>query len=45
MTAEGRIVFEGRPGGVSLLYANPDFSVFRYDRKQWRRTSKQVAAG
>ena len=34
-------VTEGRPGGVSLLYANPDFPVFSYDRKQWRRTANK----
>jgi hypothetical protein len=32
---------EGRPGGVSLLYANPDFPVFSYDRKHWHRTANK----
>jgi len=30
-------VTEGR-GGVSQLYANPDFPVFSYDQRQWHRT-------
>ena len=34
-------VTEGPPGGVSLLYANPDFPVFSYDRKQWHRTANK----
>ena len=34
-------VMEGKAGGVSLQYANPDFPVFSYDRKQWHRTANK----